>query len=45
MRCETVAIGCHCAVEDVDCLITAPSADGAVVDALRERGCDVAITV
>ena len=34
-----------CAVEDVDCLITGPSADGAVVDALRERGCDVAITV
>ena len=33
-----------CAVEDIDLLITGPSADGAVVDALRERGCDVAIT-
>jgi DeoR family transcriptional regulator of aga operon len=32
-----------CAIEEVDLVITGPSADPEHVDALRERGCEVRV--
>ncbi len=32
-----------CPIEGIDLVITGPSADPAVVDALRDRGCEVLV--